>query len=89
MGLPMGIGVAGLRALAEHMQAASFHYYGWDGIPMPVQNACAIHEVEIEFIDATARNAFPVTFTFEAGRIVAAAGWRRSLEAGRIDSGDD
>jgi hypothetical protein len=89
VGLPMGIGVAGLRALVAHMRAASFRYYGWDGIPTPVENACAMHEVKVEFIDATARNAFPETFTFETGRIVAAAGWSRSLEVGQIFPGDD
>jgi hypothetical protein len=89
VGLPMGTGVDGLRALAKHMNAASFHYYGWDGIPTPVQDVCGVQKVEVEFIDATSRNAFPVTFTFEAGRIVAAAGWRRSLETGQIDRSRD
>jgi hypothetical protein len=89
VGLPMGTGVEGLRALTKHMNAASFHYYGWDGIPTPVQNVCGVQKVDVEFIDATSRNAFPVTFTFEAGRIVAAAGWRRSLETGQIDRNRD
>lgn len=84
VGIPMGSGVDGLRALTKHMKPSSFRYYGWDGIPTPIQNACAVQKVEVEFIDATARVAFPVTFTFEAGRIVAAAGWRRSLSIGLI-----
>lgn len=84
VGLPMGSGIDGLRALTKHMNPSSFRYYGWDGIPTPIQNACAVQKVEVEFIDATARVAFPVTFTFEAGRMVAAAGWRRSLSIGLI-----
>lgn len=84
---PMGSGVGGLRAFTKDMRPASFRYYGWDGIPTPVENACTMQHVAIEFIDVTAHAAFPVTFTFEAGRMVAAAGWRRSLTIGKIDYG--
>lgn len=85
VGRLMGSGVDGLRALTKDMNPASYRYYGWDGLPTPIQNACAVHKVEVEFIDATASVAFPVTFTFQAGQIMAAAGWRRSLSIGRID----
>lgn len=84
---PMGSGVDGLRALTKDMNPASFRYYGWDGISIQVENACTMQKVAIEFIDPTKRVAFPVTFTFEEGRIVAAAGWRRSLTIGKIDYG--
>lgn len=89
VGLPMGTGVGGLRALIIDMKPASFRYYRWGGIPTPIQDACAVQKIDVEFIDATGLTAFPVTFTFEAGQIVAAAGWRRALVVGRIgDSGN-
>jgi hypothetical protein len=85
----MGTGLDGLRALTKEMKPASFRYFGWDGVPTPVQNSCAAEKVEVEFIDSTASVAFPVTFTFEAGRIVAAEGWRRLLTIGQIDGNGD
>ena len=77
-------GVAGARALARDMKADSFRFYGWGGIPMLIEDACGTHKVEVEFVNKAQDSAYPVTFTFRAGRIVEAAGWQRPLNSGPI-----
>jgi hypothetical protein len=84
VGLPLGVGVAGLRALARHMKADTFRYPTWSSIPTPVDDPCGTFKEEVEFIDTASRIAFPVTFTFVAGRIVSAEGWSRPFETGPL-----
>lgn len=71
------------------MKADTFRFLGWDYIPMPVESPCGIHKVDVEFVDTQGQNVFPVTFTFEAGRIVTAAGWSRSYQSGPVRSVQD
>jgi hypothetical protein len=85
VGRPLGTGISGARALAREMKADTFRFFGWDYIPTPVEDACARQKVEVEFIDSRGKNVYPVTFTFEAGRIVTAAGWSRSYETGPVE----
>jgi hypothetical protein len=84
VGKPLGVGVAGARALAREMNANTFRFLGWDYIPTPTASPCGSRKVEVEFTNTRSRNVFPVTFTFEAGRVVSAAGWARSFQTGPI-----
>lgn len=84
VGRPLGTGTTGLRALALEMNADSFRFLGWDYIPMPIDTPCGKHKAEVEFTDSRRKNVFPVTFEFEAGRMVGAKGWTRSFEAGEV-----
>jgi hypothetical protein len=84
VGQPIGVGVAGARALAKEMKADTFRYLGWDNIPTGIKDACAIHKVDVEFTDTHGKNVYPVTFTFRAGRLIAAEGWSRSFETGPV-----
>jgi hypothetical protein len=89
VGRPLGVGAAGARALARAMKADTFRFLGWDYIPSPAADPCGVHKVAVEFVDTRRRRVFPITFTFEAGRIVAADGWTRSFEAGPISAVQD
>jgi hypothetical protein len=82
---PLGRGVSGARALATEMKADSFRYLGWNYIPTPVKDPCASQKVNIEFTDTRGKKVYPVTFTFRAGRVVAAEGWSRTFEAGPVE----
>jgi hypothetical protein len=84
VGRTLGVGVAGARALAREMKADTFRFLGWDYIPTPIKDACASHKVEVEFIDTHGKHVYPIAFTFEAGRLIAAAGWSRSFETGPV-----
>lgn len=85
VGRPLGVGVAGARALAKEMKADTFRFLGWDYIPTPVKDACASQKVDVEFTDTHGRRVYPITFTFKAGRLIAAAGWSRSFETGPVE----
>ncbi len=76
--------MAGARALAREMDADTYRFLGWDYIPSPVEDACASHKVEVEFTDPGSKRVYPVVFTFERGRVIAAEGWSRSFDAGPI-----
>ena len=81
VGRPIGAGVVGARALAKAIGADTFRFLGWDymdGLAQP----CAKQQVKVEFIDSRSKRLSSVEFTFEAGRLVAAAGWMRSFESG-------
>lgn len=82
---PLGTGVTGARALAKEMKADRFRYLGWNYIPEPVKDPCASQKVDIEFTDTRGRILYPVTFTFAAGRFVAAEGWSRTFDAGPVE----
>ena len=84
--VPMGRGAKGLQALAKKMRAVSYRYFGWDYIPMMLENGCSAQEVSVEFTSITGRSAYPVQFTFKDGKIAKAKGWSRSLETGAMDS---
>jgi len=83
IGRPLGTGVDGARELARTMNADTYRYLGWDYMDMPV-DACSSQKVEVEFIDSQSKNVSRVEFVFESGRVVSAAGWERSYEAGRL-----
>lgn len=83
VGRPLGTGVEGARELARTMNADTYRYLGWDYMDMPV-DACSSQKVEVEFIDSKGKNVSRVEFVFESGRVVSAAGWARSYEAGRL-----
>lgn len=85
VGRPLGKGVNGARALALEMGADTFRYLGWNYIPTPVDALCGPHKVEVEFTDTPGKNVYPVTFTFQKGQIVSAAGWSRTFETGTLD----
>ncbi|MDB5704436.1 MAG: hypothetical protein JWN66_1552 [Sphingomonas bacterium] len=85
VGRPLGTGVAGARALAREMKADTFPFFGWDFIPTPIEDACARQKVVVDFINSRGKNVYPVTFTFEAGRVVTVAGWSRSFETGPVE----
>ena len=82
--IPLGSGIAGLRVLVREMRADTFRFFGWDYVPTPVTDPCGPNKVKIEFTDTRSRRVFSVTFTFQAGRIVAAEGWSHSLVTGPI-----
>lgn len=84
VGRPLGTGVKAMRKLAQDMQADSYRFLNWDYIPMPVKDACGPYEVKVEFTNSRSRHVFPVTFAFQAGRIVSAQGWSRSFQSGAI-----
>lgn len=84
VGRPLGEGVAAIRKMAREMRADTFRFLNWDYIPTPVGDRCAKQELTIEFVDSGQHYVFPVKFTFENGRIVAGAGWRRSFTSGPI-----
>ena len=84
VGIPLPRGAAGAIALARQMHADTFRFLGWNYIPSPLTDPCGKHQVQVEFIDTRGKTIFPVTFTFEKGRIVAAEGWRRTFQSGRI-----
>lgn len=65
------------------MKADTYRFLGWDYMDTPA-DACSRQQVEVEFIDGQRSNVSRVVFTFEAGRVVSAAGWQRSYEAGRL-----
>jgi len=83
VGRPLGEGVSGARKLAEVMHADTYRFLGWDYMDSPT-DACAPQKVEVEFIDSDARSVSSVEFSFEAGRVVDAAGWKRSFEVGPL-----
>lgn len=67
------------------MKADTFRFLGWDYIPTAVKDTCALHKVDVEFTDTRGKNVYPVSFTFKAGRLIAAAGWSRSIETGPVE----
>lgn len=83
VGRPLARGIEGAHALALEMRADSYRFLGWDNIPMPIEK-CSRYDVMVEFIDSPGSNVSPVTFTFEAGRLVKAEGWHRSFQSGTI-----
>lgn len=83
VGRPLGTGVDGARALTRTMNADSYRFLGWDYMDTPA-DPCAKLQVTVEFIDSRGKNVSHVEFTFEAGRVVAAAGWQRSFETGPL-----
>jgi hypothetical protein len=85
VGRPLGKGVSGARALALKMKADAFRYLGWNYIPTPVEDPCASQTVDVEFTDTRGKNVYPVTFTFKAGRVMAASGWSRTFESGSVE----
>jgi len=85
VGRPLGTGVAAARAFARLMKADRFRFLGWDYIPTPIENPCAREKVDVEFVDTRSEAVYPVTFTFEAGRLVSAEGWRRSFVTGPVE----
>ena len=85
VGRPLGKEVNGARALAIEMRADTFRYLGWNYIPTPVDALCGPQKVEIEFTDTHGKNVYPVTFKFQNGRVVSAAGWSRTFETGALD----
>jgi len=84
VGRPLGVGEAGARAFAREMKADSYRVLGWDFIPTPIEDACMARKVMVEFIDTRQHNVYPVTFSFEGGRIVSAEGWTRSYRTGPV-----
>jgi hypothetical protein len=84
VGLPLGTGIDGARALARKMKATRYRYRAWSSIPTPEPDPCASHDAEVEF-EAAGDDSFTITFTFAEGRIVAASGWRQSLVTGPIE----
>ncbi|WP_143023305.1 hypothetical protein [Sphingomonas sp. NFR15] len=87
--LPLASGVAGAIALAREMKADTYRFVGWDGIPTPVQDRCGEQKIEVEFIDTSGGNLFPVIFTFNGGRIISANGWRHTYRSGPMTVGRD
>lgn len=83
VGRPLGTGVAGVRQLAELMNADTYRFLGWDYMDIPA-NACSRQKIEIEFIDSRSKALSRVEFDFEGGRVMNAAGWQRSFESGPI-----
>ncbi len=84
VGNSLGLGAIGAHALVREMQADTFRFLGWDYMLLPIDDPCASHKVDVEFLDTRKKNVFRVTFTFEAGVIVDASGWRRSYESGSV-----
>jgi hypothetical protein len=85
VGRPLGQGVRGATALATMMGADTFRYLGWNFIPTPVEAPCGPQKVDVQFTDTRGGNLYPVTFTFEKGRVIAAAGWTRTFVSGPIE----
>ena len=83
VGRPLGTGVLGARELARAMNADTYRFLGWDYMDQPA-NACSEHKVDVEFVDSQGKRLSRVQFTFDAGRIVSAAGWQRSFETGLL-----
>ncbi|WP_292228456.1 hypothetical protein [Brevundimonas sp.] len=84
VGRPLGLGAIGAHLLTREMKADTFRFPGWDYMLLPIDNPCAVHKVDVEFLNTPKKNIFRVTFTFEAGRIVDASGWTRSYESGPV-----
>ena len=84
VGNPLGEGIVGARALARAMNADSFRYFAWSGIPTPVSDPCGKREVQVEFVNSGSHNAFPLTFQFESGHIVSVRGWTQWIVTGPI-----
>lgn len=83
VGRPLGIGTSGIHALAEEMEAETFFYLGWGGIPMPV-DPCEEREVSIDFLNPAEHAVSTVSFKFVAGRLVSAKGWRMPFNTGAL-----
>lgn len=84
VGRPLGTGTDGARALARIMKADRYRFLEWTYIPTPVADPCAAQKVEVEFTDSAGMTVYPMSFTFDAGRIVAASGWTHAFESGPL-----
>jgi hypothetical protein len=83
VGRPLGHGLAGVRALAETMQADTYTFAGWDYVDGPAK-PCDVQKVTVEFTNSGGRRRATVEFQFEGGRVMAAKGWERSFETGAV-----
>lgn len=83
VGLPLGKGASGARAMARRINADQYRFLGWDYMDGPA-NGCSKGEIEVEFLDSARGATSQVKFTFENGRIVATSGWQRTYETGRL-----
>jgi hypothetical protein len=89
VGRPLDTGVPGAIGLAKMMNADSYRFYLWSYIPTPEANPCGKAEVKVEFINGQKENSYPVTFTFEAGRLLDAQGWTQWFASGPIGTPDE
>ena len=85
VGVPLGVGVSGAKAMAQRMNADQYRYLGWDYMVGPA-NGCDKGEVDVDFIDSANGEISEVKFTFEKGRVVSAQGWQRSFQTGSLPS---
>jgi hypothetical protein len=83
VGRPLGVGASGAQQLARAMNADAYQFLGWDYMDTKA-SACSRQKVEVNFLDNRGKFLSRVEFTFEAGRVIAATGWQRSFETGRI-----
>ena len=83
VGLPMGRGVSGLRALAEHMKADSFKYDNWSYIPYQI-DPCAEFKIKVDFMNTENRYYTRVEFQFENGLISSVKGWGYTYNIGTV-----
>jgi hypothetical protein len=83
VGRPLGNGIAGIRALAEEMNADSYNFQGWDYMNMQV-DACKERKVTVQFTNTDKHDRSTVDFVFVDGRLISAKGWIRSFVSGSL-----
>jgi hypothetical protein len=78
---PAGTGIEGARALTLLMNADTFRFDGWNYLDSPA-DPCADQGIDVEFLDGNL--SFRMRFTFQAGRVISAGGWQRSIVIGNL-----
>lgn len=83
VGRPLPTGLEGARALAVMVDATRYRFYRWNSMNMPA-DACAVQRVSVEFVNEDDQTSSTIEFTFDQGRVTAAAGWQRGFESGPL-----
>lgn len=83
VGRPLGYGLAGVRTLAETMQADTYAFGGWDYADEPTA-PCGARKVTVEFNSSGGRRRATIEFQFNGGRIIGVKGWEGSVERGSL-----
>jgi hypothetical protein len=63
------------------MNADTFRFDGWNYLDSPA-DPCADQGIDVEFLDGNL--SFRMRFTFQAGRVISAGGWQRSIVIGNL-----
>ena len=83
VGNPLWKGLWGATALSSAMNAQTFQYNGWDGIPGP-SDACGDVHVEVTFVSSNLEREANVKFDYHKGVLISAMGWWRSRNVGIV-----